>query len=219
MNLGEKAFFELFGAMPEKKIEIKYSGKFSDYNANVKYDSSKMEFGLSRKWEGVSEEIAMGLIQSLLVKIHKRRKPVTNFYLELYDNFIKNVSKFSVGEKVDPFLRKSFERVNERYFNGMMELPNLVWGRDSTTKLGSYDYCSNTIMISRVLAEREELLDYVMYHEMLHKKHKFKTKNGRSLHHSKEFKEDERKFHVKDVEKQLKSFLRKKKVVKRLKFW
>jgi len=57
-----------------------------------------------------------------------------------------------------------------------------------------------------------ELLDFVMYHEMLHKKHKFSISGVKSRYHTKEFKEDEKKFgDVKLIEKKLTIFLRKHK--------
>jgi len=55
----------------------------------------------------------------------------------------------------------------------------------------------------------ENFLDLVMHHELLHKKHKFKSKNGRSLYHSPQFKKEEKQFeNFEEVEKQLQSYLR-----------
>ena len=97
-------------------------------------------------------------------------------------------------------LEVSFNRVNETFFNGMLDIPNLQWGSGSTTKLGSYEYGSDTITISTIFTDtKRELLDYVMYHEMLHKKFKFESKNGRTLHHSPEFKRMEAKFPNRDL--------------------
>jgi hypothetical protein len=112
---------------------------------------------------------------------------------------------------VDPILEKSFDRVNEKYFGNYLEKTNLLWGEHSFSKLGHYHYASNTITISKVLADDEELLDYVMYHEMLHKKHKYYTKNGRSHHHTAAFRREERSFENPDVEDKLLKYLRKKK--------
>jgi len=78
---------------------------------------------------------------------------------------------------------------------GMMDIANLQWGTNSTSKLGCYEYGSDTITISTIFQFSDPiLLDYVMYHEMLHKKFKFESKNGRTLHHSPEFKRMEAKF-------------------------
>jgi hypothetical protein len=74
-----------------------------------------------------------------------------------------------------------------------MEIPNLEWGSNSKRKLGSYDYHTDTISISTIFLDSEqELLDYLIYHEMLHKKLKFNSKNNRSYHHTKKFKAKEK---------------------------
>jgi hypothetical protein len=51
-----------------------------------------------------------------------------------------------------------------------------------------------------------------MYHEMLHKKHKFRKTNVNNLHHTKEFKIDEKKYWDKDIEHKLKVFISKYKL-------
>jgi predicted metal-dependent hydrolase len=52
-------------------------------------------------------------------------------------------------------------------------------------------------VISRTLDDKKipkYLLDYVMYHEMLHQKHGRLYKNGKNQVHTRNFKEDERRF-------------------------
>jgi len=213
MNLAEKAFSELF---PEKKLNkrlvVKYSRAFNPYNANVKYNDCSMIFNLSHEWRSISDEIKIGLIQTLLIRVYKENKRTLN--TELYENFIKKIGDYSEPEESDPLLEKSFNRVNEKYFNGFMDKPNLKWGGNSFSQLGCYEYGSNTVIISRVLAEDEELLDYIMYHELMHKKHKFKSRNGRSYHHTKEFRRKEKEFDNPMIEEKLRRFLKKKKLRK-----
>jgi len=131
--------------------------------------------------------------------------------IELYNLFMKNVHLAIPKTKTDAILEKSFNRVNDAYFNGMLDKPNLEWGNASTSKLGSYEYGSDTITISAIFKnEKLELLDYVMYHEMLHKKFKFQNKNGRNLHHSSEFKRMESKFNNRNlIEKEISKLARK----------
>ena len=94
----------------------------------------------------------------------------------------------------------------------MITMPNLVWGSNSTTKLGSYEYGTDTITMSRILADDEECLDYVMYHEMLHKKVKFYTKNNKSYSHTSEFRRKEKEFeNFEAVDKRLEMLVRKNK--------
>ena len=143
-------------------------------------------------------------------KILKDKKKTIN--IELYNLFIKNVHLAVPKTKTDKILEESFNSINEFYFNGMLDKPNLQWGNSSTRKLGSYEYGSDTITISTIFKNtKQELLDYVMYHEMLHKKFKFQNKNGRNLHHSNEFKKMEDKFKNKNLmEEEISKFIRKK---------
>mgnify|MGYP005838187353 CR=1 FL=1 len=213
MNLAKKAFKKLY---PDKEItrdmNVKYSARFKPYNANVRYNSKKIIFKLSKDWKEVSENIKIGMIQQLFLKVYNEKRDT--LYTELYESFVKNLPKFSVADEIDPLLKESFDRNNEKYFNRFMETPNLVWGRESFNKLGSYEYASNTIIISTVLKKREDLLDYVMYHEMLHKKLKYKSKNGRNYYHTSKFKKLESEFEDKDAEKKLEHFLKRKRIAR-----
>ena len=212
MNLAELAFYELFGGRKsERSLRVRYSAAFKSYNANVKYTRDWMEFKLSSEWEPISDEIKIGLIQSLMVKVF-REKVKKTINMDLYENFIKGIGEYRPATKIDPFLQESFNRVNEKYFSNWLEPANLVWGGHSFTKLGTYTYADNTITISKALADSQELLDYVMYHEMLHKKHKYKTSDGgRSHHHTAEFRREEARFDLPDAEEELTRYLRRKK--------
>ena len=210
MKLAEQAFNELF---PEKNLEeyqfeIKYTGRFKPYNANVRYRRNSLQFNLSKKWRMISKEIQIGLIQGLILRVFKEKNNTMN--IDLYNNFMRNLHISVPKTNTDPILEKSFDRINEKYFFGLMERPNLVW-HNSIRRLGSYEYGSDTISISRVLLEDSDLMGYVIYHEMLHKKFKFNSSNGRTCHHTKEFKEMERKFeNSMDMEQRLKGIGRKR---------
>ena len=215
MDLIQRAYKELF---PEKELnrttKIKYSGKFSGYNANVHYTPYHLEFHLSRQWKDVSEEIKIGLLQSLLAKVFKSDSK-TNA-MDIYHYFLKSVHIAAPKTETDPLLETSYHRVNEKYFLGMIEKPNLVWGQYAKRKLGSYDYATDTILMSSIFKDAPlVLLDSVMHHEVLHKKHKFSERGRRTNHHTPAFKADERKFEAfEDVEKQMKCFLAKKRIKK-----
>jgi hypothetical protein len=189
--------------------KLKYSGKFRDYNANVRLYKNILEFNLSRKWKTISEEIRIGLVQCLMVKILKKKAHTVN--MDMYEIFMKKIHVAAPKDRIDPELKKSFDRVNEKYFFNLIEQTNLVWGSHSKRKLGSYEYGSDTITISRIFENKLDMLDYIMYHEMLHKKHKFTTKNARSFHHTRIFKDAEKKFEnqeqvEKDIRKLIRSF-------------
>jgi len=204
MKLVEQAFADL---LPEKNLlnydlKLKYHNKFKPYNANVRYLGNKIQFNLSKKWKTISREIQIGLIQELLLRIFKEKKKTTN--IDLYNIFMKNIHIAIPKTKTDPLLEESFNKVNEKYFYGLIEQPNLAWGSASLRKLGSYEYGSDTITISKIFQNNKELLNYIMYHEILHKKHKFQNKNGRNYHHTKKFRKDEKEFeNSKDMEKEI----------------
>jgi len=218
MSLGEQALKELYPEKQENRsITIKYSKAFNHFNANVKYNQSKIEFRLSHEWKDVDADIVKGLLQSLFIKMYGKKAKTQS--IELYNSFLKKLPHYTRQEKTDPILEESFNRVNEKYFHGFMDKPNLVWGTATTRKLGSYEYTTDTIMVSTIFRHEHELLDYVMYHELLHKKLKFYDKNGRSYHHTAKFRKMEKQFENQDIEKKLDHFLKKHRLKKIFRFW
>lgn len=95
-------------------------------------------------------------------------------------------------------LAESFERVNQEYFGGKMPRPALAWSRTMTgRKFGHYDFIHDRVCVSRTLDRPDVplyVLDHVMHHELLHKKHGFRFHGGRQHAHTPEFRADERRF-------------------------
>lgn len=95
-------------------------------------------------------------------------------------------------------LGASFARVNARYFGGELPRPHLTWSRILTgRKLGHYDSIRDTVMISATLdTPKAELfvVDFLMYHELLHKRLGSRVVNGRRYSHTAEFFALERRF-------------------------
>ena len=79
-----------------------------------------------------------------------------------------------------------------------MPKPNLVWNRTLTgCKFGHYQPGTDTVMLSVSLDDPSvpaSVVDYVMYHELLHKKHGITMVNGHRVLHSPSFRADERRF-------------------------
>jgi hypothetical protein len=134
-QLIKESFKRLYPEKYEGRYDfsLKYSGKFKGYNANVHYTKERYTFNLSREWERIDNEIKIGLIQSLMNKAFRTKIKTTN--IDLYEIFLKNAHIGVVKDKIEPFLKESFERVNDNYFAGMITMPNLVFGTHSTTKL------------------------------------------------------------------------------------
>jgi len=111
---------------------------------------------------------------------------------------------FSVGKNYD--LAESYLRVNQKYFSGKLEKPHLVWNNRLTRrKFGHYQEDINTVMVSISLDDPrvpEYVIDYVMYHELLHFQLGANLINDRRYTHTPEFKRKEQEFpRIKEAQK------------------
>ena len=107
------------------------------------------------------------------------------------------------GRTVD--LREIFADLNRQYFENRIDAA-ITWGRalpkkrlrrgrQRTLRLGSYDEARNLIRIHRALDDPKvpsEVLESVIYHEMLHADLGSVVKGGRRFFHTPEFRRRER---------------------------
>jgi hypothetical protein len=95
-------------------------------------------------------------------------------------------------------LDEIFASLNTQYFTGTIEKPVLTWSATKTFRiLGHHDATHGHIAISRSLDARtvpRYVVEYVVYHEMLHIHHPTIHSGGRRYNHTAAFKRDERKF-------------------------
>lgn len=95
-------------------------------------------------------------------------------------------------------LNASFERVNRIYFNNKLGKPTLTWSARRTYRtMGYYDVARDILTVSRSLDHKTvstDTLDFIMYHELLHKHFGTKSVNGRHISHSTRFREAEKNF-------------------------
>jgi hypothetical protein len=95
-------------------------------------------------------------------------------------------------------LEEIFDDLNRRFFHGLMGRPQLTWsGTHARNRLGHYDPAHNAIVISRVFDHSRVprlVVEYIMFHEMLHLKHPVKLRGSRRCVHSREFMEEEKLF-------------------------
>ena len=121
-------------------------------------------------------------------------EPYQSVFCEL--ELLAGVTENSKGVWHD--LAKSFERVNAAYFNNSLARPRLVWSPVFTSrKFGHYDQAHDTVMISATLDKNdvpELAFDFIMYHELLHKKLGVVWINGRKSAHSAEFQREEQRY-------------------------
>lgn len=95
-------------------------------------------------------------------------------------------------------LDEIFDAVNRQYFAGSIPRPVLTWSARKTYRiLGHHDATHDHVAISRSLDSTNVpryIVEYVVFHEMLHIAHPTKHINGRRYNHTPAFRRDERKF-------------------------
>jgi len=91
-----------------------------------------------------------------------------------------------------------FDSLNFWYFGGRLQKPTLTWSpRKSFHILGHHDSTHDTISVSRSLDSKsvpQFVVEYVLFHEMLHVAHPTVHHNGRRYNHTPAFRRDERRF-------------------------
>jgi hypothetical protein len=91
-----------------------------------------------------------------------------------------------------------FEQLNRRYFAGGLRRPQLGWSvRSWQVQMGSFDPTLDRIVLSRRLDRADVprfVVEYVLYHEMLHVKHPGEMARCGLRVHSKAFRAEERRF-------------------------
>jgi hypothetical protein len=95
-------------------------------------------------------------------------------------------------------LAEIFSALNARFFGGRLARPRLGWSpKRSRTVLGHYDSAHDSITISRWLdspSVPRYLVEYIMFHEMLHVQYPVVRNGHRRAVHPREFQDAEKKF-------------------------
>jgi len=91
-----------------------------------------------------------------------------------------------------------YEELNRRYFGHTLVCPGLAWStRAWSTQLGCFDPALNQIVINRKLDQEgvpDYVVNYVLYHEMLHQKYPVRFARCRREAHSAQFRAEEKLF-------------------------
>jgi len=102
----------------------------------------------------------------------------------------------SHGRFID--LNEVFDRLNAQYFANTLAKPRLSWSaRKSRYVLGRFDMTHNTIFVTRLFDAPDVprvVTEYVMFHEMLHMKHRSRVVDCRMIVHTSEFKAEEKRY-------------------------
>ncbi|HNR43698.1 MAG TPA: hypothetical protein PLI06_08435 [Methanofastidiosum sp.] len=160
---------------------------------------------VSDKLKDAPQEVKEALAYVLLSKIKGIR--VAPRYKRIYNDYIHNIIINESFENVkgthEPNgsyfdLDEIFYTINNNFFANEITKPALRWSKRRAYRIfGRYDRSKNEIVVSRLLDEKKTpkyVVEYIMYHEMLHIKFGFTYKRGRRKIHTGPFKKEEEKF-------------------------
>jgi predicted metal-dependent hydrolase len=194
--------------IPELKIEF---FAFANVNNTIRLRQGRLLVRLSDLLEGAPEAVLRAIAHILLAKMYRR--PIDRGQAARYRKYLASheiVRKTHLvrqmrgrkqlhsarGRFYD--LDAVFEKLNTRFFYGLLARPRMSWSRTRTRRiLGHYDPAHNAIVISRVFdhfAVPSYAVEYIVYHEMLHLKHPVRLRGSRRCVHSAEFQAEEKLF-------------------------
>ena len=195
-------------SIPELKIEF---FAFANVNNTIRLRNGRLLVRLSDLLEGAPEAVLRAIAHILLAKMYRR--PIDRGYAARYRKYVAShdivrkahlVRQMRGRKRLRPArghfydLDAIFEELNTRFFHGLLGRPRMSWSQTKTRRiLGHYDPAHNAIIISRVFdhfAVPRYVLEYIVYHEMLHLKHPVRLRGTRRCVHSAEFQAEEKLF-------------------------
>ncbi|MEZ5345054.1 MAG: hypothetical protein R2681_05790 [Pyrinomonadaceae bacterium] len=209
-TLYEHNFKSLDRSRKTPEIEIRFY-PYVNINHTIRIRSGKVYVRISELFRFAPRFAHESLAEILVSKLLSKKIPAEA--RKLYRKFINSESfqkiaaenkrskgrKDIISAKGSCFdLEDIFGKINLVYFQNEIPKPALTWSRKRTyRRLGHHDTVHNSITISKSLDDADVpkfVVEYVVYHEMLHIKHPTVHKNGRRYNHTPAFKRDEEKF-------------------------
>lgn len=109
---------------------------------------------------------------------------------------VRRASAGPAGAHFD--LSRMFDELNRLYFEGMLVRPHISWSsRNWRRQFGCYDPGPNQILLNRRMDRPNVpryVVEYVLFHEMLHVKHPTRRSGCSLVSHSREFREEEKRY-------------------------
>ena len=204
------AYRELRPRAPIPAMHIRFYS-FVSINNTIRLRQGEIYARLSDLLEGAPEPELRAIAHILLAKLY--REPVDRAQNVRYRRYVASHDIAAKARLVRQMrgrkhirsarghhynLEEIFDDLNRRFFHGLMGRPQLTWSQNhARTSLGHYDPAHNAIVISRVFDDSRVpryVVEYIVFHEMLHLKHPVKLRGSRRCVHSKEFLEEEKLF-------------------------
>ena len=206
----EESFRELRPRTPVPELRIDFF-RFASVNNTIRMREGRLLVRISDLLEGAPEPVLRAIAHILLAKMY--RKPIDREHATRYRRY---VSTHHMSEKAHLVrqmrgrkrittarghvyhLEDIFEDLNRKYFYGLMARPLMTWSTErARNRLGHYDPAHNAIVVSSVFDHPRvprHVVEYIVYHEMLHLKHPVRLRGSRRCVHSPEFQAEEKLF-------------------------
>ncbi len=178
---------------------------YSSHLYRIRTEKDSLSITLHEGFSGAPQSVLRDLVCAVLLNDKNAYRESVRAYSaseEFFDVLtsleltIAGAESITRGHHHD--LAQAFERVNATYFAGQLSPPRLAWSNTFTSvKLGHYDFLRDTVMLSLTLDTPhvpEYVVDFVMYHELLHKQLGVNVVNGRRYAHTPEFRAAEQRF-------------------------
>jgi predicted metal-dependent hydrolase len=180
-------------------------------NHTIRVRNGKVFVRISEICRDIPLEAQKALAFILVSKLLRKKVPAEA--RKIYSDYINNhelrekatANKRAKGRKVITTSKGEvydldliFAQLNLLYFQNAIPKPVLTWSAQKTYRiLGHHDSTHETIVVSRSLDNKKVpryIVEYVVYHEMLHILHPTTHRNGRRYNHTPAFRRDEEKF-------------------------
>ncbi|HEY0077176.1 MAG TPA: SprT-like domain-containing protein [Pyrinomonadaceae bacterium] len=209
-TLFREVYQKLAPSRPVPEVEVRYY-PYAGLNHTIRLRSGRIYVRLSDLFRDAPLDVHRALAYILVSKILRRRPAKT--HESVYRQYAcspevlraSDLARRQRGRKMVSSprgrfydLERIFRRLNRLYFDDKLQQPTLTWSQRRTrTILGHHDEVHDTIVVSKTLDARDVpdwLVEFILYHEMLHMKHPARLINGRRYYHTKAFRNEEQRF-------------------------
>lgn len=210
----EKLYEEAFSAFDSQSNFSKIEVSFYPYigiNHTIRVRNGRIFVRIAELFKEAPLEGQKALAFILVAKLFRKKIPAR--ISEIYRSYAQspeiqakaaankrlNGRKIITDSKGEVYnLEEIFWRLNETYFQNSIEKPTLTWSQKKTFRiLGHHDAAHETIVVSKSLDDKKVprfVVEFVVFHEMLHVFHPTIHRNNRRYNHTPQFRRDEKKF-------------------------
>jgi hypothetical protein len=205
-----ESYRELRPRAPQPELEVEFFN-FANVNNTIRLRDGRLLVRVSDLLEGAPETILRAIAHILLAKIYG--KPIDRDHATRYRRYVSNGHMAGRAHLVRQIrgrkriasaqgrvydLDTIFDGLNATFFHGLLARPLMTWSQaHARHQLGHYDPAHNTIVISRAFDHPRVprcVVEYIVYHEMLHLKHPVRLRGSRRCVHPPEFQAEENRF-------------------------